>query len=195
MEFLKSETCANLMRAFAGESQARNRYTIAAEVAEKQHLYVIQKTFLFTADQEKVHGKIFYEHLREASGQNIHIDGAYPVDICEDVSKLLYMAARNEAEEFGDVYPHFADVAEKEGYQKIAASFRMIAGIEKIHGQRFTRFAEHLENGTLFAADKKERWFCLNCGYVYEGEKAPAICPVCKEEQGYFIRADFVPFV
>lgn len=195
MDFLKSKTCENLMRSFAGESQARNRYTIAAEIAKKNNLYVVSQTFLFTAGQEKEHAQIFYNHLTEAAGQNIKIDGAYPVDLTEDVTKLLYMAAHNEFEESDDVYINFAEAAEKEGYSKIAASFRMIAEIEKIHGMRFTRFAEHMENGLLFTSEKTERWFCLNCGHVYENDKAPAICPVCKYDQGYFIRSDFRPFV
>ena len=195
MNFINSVTKENLMRAFAGESQARNRYTFAASLAKKKDLYVVSAVFGFTADQEKEHAEIFYQHLKELAGQNIFIDGGYPVDISEKVEDLLKMAKHNEYEEYNDVYKGFAEKAEEEGFNKIAASFRMIAEIEKIHGDRFDRFARMLEEGSLFVSDVKTEWMCLNCGYVYTGTKAPNICPVCDHSQGFFIRFDLIPFV
>lgn len=194
MDFRESETCKNLMRAFAGESQARNRYTFSASQAKKEKLPVIEQVFLFTANQEKEHAEIFYGQLKELAGETIMIDGGYPVDLSDKVEDLLRFAAHNEYEEHDDVYKSFGEKAREEGFLKAAASFEMIAGIEKIHGDRFTRFLELMEQNKLFISDVSTGWFCLNCGYIYEGEKAPAVCPVCKHEQGYFVRLSMVPY-
>lgn len=194
MDFKNSQTKDNLMRAFAGESQARNRYTLAAEQAKKAKLPVISQVFLYTANQEKEHAEIFYNHLKEMAGETIFIDGGYPVDITDNIAELLRRAEHNEYEEFGDVYPAFGKIAEEEGFPKVAASFRMIAEIEKFHGQRFGRFAKWLEEKQLFVSDIKTGWICLNCGYIYEGESAPKKCPVCDHDQGYFIRLELSPF-
>lgn len=194
IDFKSSETKENLMRAFAGESQARNRYTFAAGEAKKQNQHTISQVFLYTADQEKEHAEIFYNHLKELSGETIHIDGGYPVDLADDLAQLLRMAQHNEYEEHDDVYKKFGDKAEEEGFLKVAASFRMIAEIEKYHGDRFGRFAKWLEENKLYISDVKTGWICLNCGYIYEGEKAPAKCPVCDHDQGYFVRLELSPF-
>lgn len=194
VEFKQSETKDNLMRAFAGESQARNRYTFAAEKAKKQNQHVIHEVFMFTADQEKEHAQIFYNHLQELSGETIHVDGGYPVDLSDDLCTLLKKAQHNEYEEHDDVYKNFGDKAKEEGFMKVANSFKMIAEIEKIHGDRFGRFAEYLEQNKLYVSDVKTGWFCLNCGYVFEGEKAPEKCPVCDHDKGFFIRLDLSPF-
>lgn len=194
VDFKSSETKDNLMRAFAGESQARNRYTFAAEVAEQQNQQAIAQIFLYTADQEKEHAEIFYNHLKELAGENIHVDGAYPVDLTEDLAKLLRMAQHNEYEEHDDVYKRFGDKAKEEGFMRVAATFHMIAEIEKFHGDRFGRFAEYLEQNKLHISDVKTGWICLNCGYIYEGEKAPEICPVCEHDQGYYIRLELSPY-
>lgn len=194
IDFKNSETKDNLMRAFAGESQARNRYTFGASQAKKQHQDVISRVFLYTADQEKEHAEIFYNHLKELAGETIHVDGGYPVDLSEDLSKLLRMAQHNEYEEHDVVYKQFGDKAKEEGFDKVAASFHMIAEIEKFHGDRFGRFAQWLEEQKLYVSDVKTGWICLNCGYIYEGEKAPAMCPVCQHDQGYFIRLELSPF-
>ena len=130
MDFKNSETKENLMRAFAGESQARNRYTFAAEQAKEQKLHVIEAVFKFTANQEQEHAEIFYHHLKELAGENIHIDGSYPVDIYETVLEVLKAAQHNEYEEFDPVYKNFGDEAMEEGFQKIASSFYQIAGIQ-----------------------------------------------------------------
>ena len=194
VEFKNSETKDNLMRAFAGESQARNRYTFAASQAEKNGLHVISAIFAFTASQEKEHAEIFYNHLKELAGETIMIDGGYPVDISEDVSELLRMAQHNEYEEHEPIYKTFGRKASEEGFEKIAASFLQIAEIEKIHGDRFGKYAKLLEEGKLFVSDVEVEWMCLNCGFVYKSTKAPAMCPVCKHDQGYFIRFELAPY-
>lgn len=194
VDFSKSTTKDNLMRAFAGESQARNRYTFAASQAKKGGLYVISTVFAFTASQEKEHAEIFYNHLKEMAGKTIFIDGGYPVDISDNMTDLLSMAQHNEYEEHDDVYKKFGEKAKEEGFDRIAASFLQIAEIEKIHGDRFGKFARLLKERKLFVSDVEEEWMCLNCGYVFKGTKAPTICPVCQHDQGYFIRFDLAPF-
>ena len=192
--FESSVTKDNLMRAFAGESQARNRYTFAASQARKANLHVIEAVFTYTADQEREHAEIFYKHLKELSGETIHIDGGYPVDLAEDISKLLRMAQHNEYEEHDSVYKAFGEKAKEEGFMRVANSFFMIAEIEKTHGDRFGRFAEWMEKNSLFKEEKQQSWICLNCGYIYEGETAPVKCPVCEHDQGFFERLEQSPF-
>ena len=182
-DFKQSETMKNLMRAFAGESQARNRYTFAATQANSQGLYVIEKIFQFTADQEK-----------ELAGETIHIDGGYPVDLSPNISELLDKAQHNEYEEHDDVYKNFADIAQEEGFGKAAAKFRLIAEIEKLHGDRFGAFAQLLKDNQLFVSKVETKWMCLNCGHVQEGTEAPQKCPVCDHEQGWFVRMELAPY-
>mgnify|MGYP000440092083 CR=1 FL=1 len=193
-DFRNSKTKDNLMRAFAGESQARNRYIFAAAQAKEQKMQVVEFVFRFTAKQEeahaaeKVHAKIFYEHLKELSGESVFVDGGYPVDISEDMCTLLGMADHNERQESDDVYPAFAEVARQEGYGKIAQDFTNIAKIENVHGKRFAAFGKLMKEGKLFSSSQSETWVCLNCGYIVEGTQAPERCPVCGEAQGYYIR-------
>lgn len=194
VDFKNSETKDNLMRAFAGESQARNRYTFASSQAKKEKLYVVGAVFEYTANQEKEHAEIFYHHLQELAGETIHVDGGYPVDITDDVAKLLRMAQHNEYEEHDPIYKAFGDKAIEEGFPKVAASFHQIARIEKLHGDRFGRLAQLLEQKKLFVSGVKAEWICLNCGFVLEGEKAPERCPVCDHDKGYFIRFELSPF-
>ena len=194
MDFKSSETKENLMRAFAGESQARNRYTFAASQAKQQKMHVVEAVFSFTANQEKEHAEIFYNHLKELSGENIHIDGSYPVDIYESVREVLRAAQHNEYEEFDPVYKAFGDKAMEEGFPKVSASFHHIAGIEKIHGDRFGQLADLLEQNKLFINDVECKWMCLNCGFVYEGKEAPQRCPVCDHDKGFFIRLELAPY-
>ncbi len=194
MDFKESQTKDNLMRAFAGESQARNRYTFAAEMAKKQGYPMIAQTLLFTADQERAHAKVFYNHLKELSGQTIFIDGGYPVDVYDDMVTALKSASHNEYEEAEDVYLHFAEVAKQEGFQKVAQDFKNIAKIEKIHGDRFVNLAKGLENNDLYQNTESIKWMCLNCGFIYEGATVPQVCPVCQHQQGYFIRLSMAPF-
>ncbi len=197
VNFQDSRTKVNLMRAFAGESQARNRYTFAAAQAKKEGLAVLERIFLYTAGQEKEHAEIFYNHLRQLSGKTVEIDGSYPVDLYEDMKKVLQAARHNEYEEYEDVYQRFMQEAAEEGFQEVAASFRMIAAVEKTHGDRFQKYADYMEKGRLFAQETKTAWVCLNCGYIHEGPEAPGICPSCRHGQGYFVRADeaLAPFI
>jgi len=194
MEFKNSETHKNLMRAFAGESQARNRYVIAAKQAEENGLPVIQMVFAFTAAQEEVHAKIFYEHLRELDGEEIQIEGTYPVNLSDNLDSLLCAAKHNEYEEFDNIYKTFGEKALEEGFPVVASTFFKIAGIEKVHGDRFGRFLTDMQNGRLFISEIEEEWMCLNCGFVFKGLSAPKNCPVCYKEQGYFIRMTLAPY-
>ena len=194
VNFNMSETKTNLMRAFAGESQARNRYTFAASQAKTAGLSVIEAVFAFTAGQEKEHGEIFYNHLKELGGDTVHIDGAYPVDITDSLVQLLRYAQHNEYEESDDAYIAFAQKAMEEGFPQVANSFQQIAPIEKSHGDRFGQLADLLETGKLFVSDVSCRWMCLNCGHIAEGVQAPQICPVCHHNQGYFIRLELAPY-
>ena len=194
MDFKNSKTKDNLMRAFAGESQARNRYTFAAYQAKEQKLQVIEQVFLFTANQEKEHAEIFYNHLQEMAGETIQIDGSFPVDISESIVDILRMAQHNEYEEFDPVYKNFGDEAMEEGFPKIASSFYQIAGIEKVHGDRFGKLADLLEQNKLFISDVECGWMCLNCGFVYNAKQAPQKCPVCDHDRGFFIRLELAPY-
>ena len=189
-----SKTLKNLMRAFAGESQARNRYTFAAGLCRQQKLHVLEAVFLFTAGQEKEHAEIFYNHMKAVSGSTVHIDGGYPVTVTNDVLRLLRDAQHNEYEEFDPVYPSFGETARAEGFPEVAASFEQIARIELTHGNRFGRLADLLESGKLFVSDVKCGWMCLNCGYVLESLEAPRQCPVCSHDQGWFIRLEMAPY-
>ena len=182
------------MRAFAGESQARNRYTIAADKAKDQKLAVVEAVFRFTAEQERAHAEVFYEHLKELDGEEITVDGGYPVNVTESVVQLLKYAAGNEYKEHNDVYQAFANTAEEEGFAKIAVDFRNIAKIEKLHGDRFAMLAKLLESDKLFIADAQCGWMCLNCGNAIETKGAPEKCPVCNADQGFFIRLEFAPY-
>ena len=192
--FQKSETRKNLMRAFAGESQARNRYTFAASVCKAQKLHVLEAVFLFTAGQEKEHAEIFYNHLQPSAGESVSIDGDYPVDLTRDAAQLLRWAQRNEYHEFDPVYQSFGETARAEGFPEIAASFLHIAPIERSHGERFGRLADLLEQGRLFVSEARCGWMCLNCGHIQESLEAPKVCPVCQHDQGYFIRLEMAPY-
>ena len=188
MEFKNSKTKENLMRAFAGESQARNRYNMAQAKAKAQQHYAIAAQFGFTADQEKAHAKVFYEHLKELSGQEIEFCADYPVTVTDDIAQLLHEAAKHESAESESIYPEFAKTAREEGFGDIARDFENIAKIEALHARRFSAFADLLEKDRLYKSDKTEVWTCLNCGFILESESAPEQCPVCGVPQGYYIR-------
>ena len=145
VNFNESNTKTNLMRAFAGESQARNRYTFAAEIAKKQGLYVIEAVFNLTANQELAHANVFLKHLSEFNGENIEADGTYPVEVTNSVIELLENAYHNETEEYENVYKEFGNEAEREGHVAISVSFRNIAEIENEHAKRFKLFAKLLK--------------------------------------------------
>lgn len=189
-------TKTNLLRAFAGECQARMRYEMAASVAKKQNLPIIEQMFKFTADQEKEHAEIFYNHLKTIfKEENISMDANYPVDVQDDLVYLLEKAAEHENDEATTIYTNFGEEAKQEGYLPVASSFMMIADIEKFHHERFVKFKQLLETGTLFTGEPTQSWMCLNCGFIYEGASAPEVCPVCKHVQGYFIKLEEAPYV
>ncbi len=194
MDLKASETHKNLMRAFAGESQARNRYTFAAQAARKQNLYVVEAVFNFTAEQEKEHAEIFFDHLKELSGEELTIDAAYPIETYNDIKTILRNARDNERKEYEQVYKSFGETAEKEGFSAVAYSFNEIAKIEKLHSDRFAHFLNLIEKNELFVSSTETGFMCLNCGHVVTGKQAPMTCPVCKHNQGYFIRLELVPY-
>ena len=194
MELCQSTTKENLLRAFAGESQARNRYDFAAQACKEKKLYVLEALFKYTAEQEKEHAEIFYNHLVKGGCENVTITANYPVDLTQEPLKLLELAQQHELDEFGDIYPAFADKAQEEGFPEIARHFRQIAEIEKVHADRFERFAKFLRENKLFVSDVETGWICLNCGHILTGKQAPAKCPVCSHDQGYFIRLELSPY-
>lgn len=189
-----SKTKDNLMRAFAGESQARNRYTFGASLSKNQNLEVLYRLFNYTADQEKAHAWIFYNHLKELSGQSITIDAGYPVDVYNDLFTTLKTSKEHEYEEHDKIYKEFGKTAREEGFIAVANSFDKIAEIEKVHGDRFSRYANKVESNTLFRSISDEKWICLNCGHVHTSTEAPKACPVCQYPQGYFILYSHSPF-
>ena len=192
--FLHSQTRENLMRAFAGESQARNRYTIAAGVAHKAGLAVIQGVFLFTAGQEEGHARQFYAALEDCSGQTVKVDGTYPVDIYSGLLDYLRAAQHNEYQEGEHDYRHFAETAMSEGFPLVGKLFENIARVEQTHGDRFGRFADLMEKNQLFFSEVEVQWMCLHCGFVDTATAAPAHCPVCRHPQGYFVRVELAPW-
>lgn len=193
-DFFRSETAVNLMRAFAGESQARNRYDLAAALCQKQELQMLEFVFRFTARQEQAHAAVFWKHLQAMNGETLAVEGTYPVEGTNSVQELLRSARHNEYEEHGTVYPAFADTAAQEGFPEAAASFRQIAAVERLHGDRFGMLAEQMEQGSLFVSNVKTGWMCLNCGHVQESLEAPRQCPVCSHGQGWFIRLELAPW-
>ena len=186
VDFSKSKTRENLMRAFVGESQARNRYTIAAKQARRDNLYSISQIFLFTADQERAHAEVFYELLRGQTEQTIEICGGYPVNLAENVTDLLKSAAHNEMQEFEDVYPEFAKIAKEEGFDRIAYLFEEVGKIEKEHEARYLKLLDNVENELVFSKDGDKIWKCRNCGHICIGKEAPKVCPVCEHPQSFF---------
>ncbi len=193
-QLVNSKTKVNLMKAFAGESQARNRYTFAAAEARKQGLFAISEIFLFTAEQERAHARRFYELLKAVAGETIEICGGFPVDLQPTVEELLYAAQHNEYEEAEDVYLAFAEDAKEEGLLEASSAFLQIAKIEKIHGDRFGAMADMLKDGYYFQDPVGSEWMCLNCGHIHSGMVVPEVCPVCRHEKGFFIPAEYAPY-
>ncbi len=178
-----TKTEQNLLKAFAGESQARNRYTYAASVAKKEGYEQISAIFLETADNEKEHAKRFFKFLE---GGGLEITAMYPAGTIESTLDNLKAAAAGENEEHTILYPDFANVADEEGFPEVAAAFRMIAAVEVEHEIRYNKLVANIEADQVFKKDSSTRWKCRNCGYVHEGEEAPMICPACVHEQKYF---------
>lgn len=193
-DFNTSKTKENLLKAFAGESQARNRYTFSASAAKKEGYPILEDLFNYTANQEKAHAKQFMDKLKEFSGEELEITGSYPVVVETSTLTLLRLAEKHENNEFEHVYHEFAAVAKEEGFPDIEKLFTNIASIEKIHSDRFKKYADMLEKGSLFKDTASTAWMCTNCGFIYEGSEAPLKCPVCEHPQGYFIRFPESPF-
>jgi rubrerythrin len=178
-----TETEKNLLKAFAGESQARNRYTYAASVARKAGLVQIADVFEETARNEQEHAKVFFKFLE---GGPLEITAAYPAGATGDTLANLEAAANGEHEEWTELYPAFAETAKKEGFPLVAAAFTMIARVEKEHEARYRKLRERLAADGLWKREQPVRWKCENCGYVHEGPEAPPKCPACQHPQGYF---------
>lgn len=190
MKSLKgTRTLQNLMKAFAGESQARNRYTFYASIAGKEGYKQIEAIFAETADNEKEHAKRFFKLALEGMGGEIPADidiaATYPLAMGSTLENLKFAAA-GENEEWSALYPEFARIAEEEGFPEVAAAFRMILKVEQRHEARFLKLAGNVAEGTVFKKEQPVYWICRNCGYVHEGMSAPEICPSCLHPQMYF---------
>jgi len=183
MEFKGSQTEKNILTAFAGESQARNRYTFFAGQARKEGFMQIMDIFEETANQEKEHAKRFFKFLE---GGDVTIQASYPAGKIGTTLDNLKAAAAGEMFEWGTLYPDFAATAEAEGFRDIATVFRNIAVAEKQHQKRYNDLAANIEAGRVFKRGNKVVWRCLNCGYLHEGLEAPAQCPACAHPQAYF---------
>lgn len=181
-----TETADNLARAFAGESQARNRYTFYSKTAQKEGHVRIANIFWETAENERAHAKVFFDLLVKGLGKaQIHVDTDYPIGFDDTVKNLQY-AAEGEKEEWGTAYPSFEKKAAEEGFPEVATAFRTILSVEKHHEQRFLDLMHSLQAGTLYRSDTEQEWKCSNCGYVHKGTNAPEVCPACMHPQGYF---------
>lgn len=186
MSLKGTKTAENLLKAFAGESQARNRYTYYASAAKKEGYLQISKIFAETAENEKEHAKVFFKHLKEdLNGEMVEINAAYPVALGTTAENLL-AAANGENEEWTELYPEFAKVAEEEGFKAVAASFKFIAEVEKHHEERYRQLLKNVEEKKVFEKDTEEVWICANCGYLFTGKKAPELCPACKHDKSHF---------
>ncbi|MFZ0005142.1 MAG: rubrerythrin family protein [Methanoregula sp.] len=183
MEFVGSKTERNVLAAFAGESQARNRYSYFADVAKKEGYEQVAGVFLQTAEEEKEHAKLFFSYLK---GGMVEITAGYPAGVIGSTKENLKAAADGEMMEWGTLYPSFAGTAKDEGFLPIANLFKQVAVAEKYHEQRYNRLWSNLEKGTIFKRDSPVKWYCRECGYVFEGTSAPLKCPACSHPQAYF---------
>jgi rubrerythrin len=184
MKSLKgTKTEKNLLAAFAGESQARNRYTYFAGAARKEGFQQIALIFEETANQEKEHAQRFFNFLE---GGEVEITAGYPAGKVGATLENLKAAAAGEGFEWGTLYPAFAKAAREEGFPEVAVVFELISNAEKQHGKRYADLAKNIETGRVFKKNQKVVWRCLNCGYLHEGAEAPALCPACVHPQGYF---------
>jgi len=188
MELKGTQTEKNLMISFAGESQARMRYTFWASIARKEGYIQISKVFQETAEQEKEHAERFFKFLVEGgAAPDVEITATYPAGPMGSTLENLRAAAAGEWYEHSEMYPGFADVAEKEGFKNIAFVWRKIAEAEKWHHDRYKILADNLEQGRTFKREKKVLWRCQNCGYIHEGDEPPERCPSCDHPKGYFM--------
>ena len=181
-----SKTAENLMKAFAGESQARTRYTYYSSIAKKEGFVQISNIFAETAENEKEHAKRFFKFLVAClNEETVSINAAYPVAMGDTKLNLL-AAAAGENEEWSELYPQFADVADAEGYPEVAAVFRKISEVEKRHEARYRKLAANIEAGLVFKRPETHEWKCNNCGYIHTGPNAPEMCPACAHPKDHF---------
>ena len=183
MSIKGTRTEQNLLKAFAGESQARNRYTYFASVAKNEGFDQICGLFLETADNEKEHAKVFFGFLE---GGTAEITAEYPAGIVGRTAENLLAAAEGELLEWGTLYPDFAQIADEEGFPDVAKAFREIAKVESYHERRYRKLLENVNGYKVFKKDGVVYWKCRNCGYVYEGAEAPVICPACSHPQSFY---------
>ena len=188
MKSLKgTRTAENLMKSFAGECQARTRYTYYASVAKKEGYVQISNIFMETAEQEKEHAKRFYKFLKDDfADESIEINASYPVALHEDTASNLRAAAAGEHEEWAHDYPEFARIAREEGFPAIAVAYERITEVENRHEKRYNKLLKNIEEGKVFKKDEVVLWKCGNCGYIYDGEEAPEVCPACLHPKAYF---------
>jgi len=185
MDLKQSQTAQNLLKAFAGESQARNRYTYAAGIARAEGFESIAAVFEETAHNEQEHARLFYAHLAPMAPQVIQITASYPV-VAGNTAAQLQAAVSGENEEWTLLYPEFAKIAKEEGFPEVARTFEWIAKVEKEHEVRYARLLDRVQNGTVYKREEKIFWRCMECGHIHEGLAAPGACPVCKKPQGWF---------
>jgi rubrerythrin len=178
-----SKTEKNLLKSFAGESQARNRYTFFASAARKEGYVQIQRIFEETAANEKEHAEVFFKYLE---GGDVEITAAYPAGKIGTTEENLLAAAEGELLEWGTLYPDFAKVAKEEGFLDVAESFTEIAEVEEEHEKRYRKLLENVKSGTVFKRDEEVEWHCLNCGYIHHGKEAPEVCPACQHPRSYY---------
>jgi rubrerythrin len=178
-----TKTEKNLLAAFAGESQARNRYTYFASAARKEGFEQIANIFLETAENEKEHAKIYFKHLE---GGDVEITAAYPAGVIGDTKSNLEAAAAGENMEWTTLYANFAKIAREEGFPEVATSFEQISKVEKFHESRYRKLIANIAGNEVFKKKATVKWHCANCGYVHEGPEAPKECPACKHPQSYY---------
>lgn len=178
-----TKTEKNLLISFAGESQARNRYTYFASAAKKEGFEQISAIFLETADNEKEHAKVFFKYLE---GGELEITAEYPAGMIKDTLTNLQSAADGERFEWSKLYADFAKIADEEGFLEIAKSFKEIAKVEQFHESRYRSLIDNIKNGTVFKKEQTAKWHCRNCGYIYEGTEAPKECPACRHPQSFY---------
>lgn len=183
-----SKTSENLLKAIAGESMARNKYTYFAEIAEKEGLMWVKQVFLETADNERAHAQEELEQLKSAT----EMTNTYGIDPLSKTLENLRHAAAGEKFEWTEMYPGFAKIAEEEGDTDSARLFTEIKEVEEKHEERYTKLADRLEAGKLYDTEEEVEWKCLNCGYIHKGKSAPESCPLCKKPQGWYMQIGFI---
>ena len=183
MELAGSKTEQNLLKSFAGESQARNRYEFFAKAARKEGYEQIANIFMETSLQEKAHASRFFKFLE---GGMVEITATFPAGKIGTTAENLRAAAEGENEEWTDLYPEFARIAKEEGFNEIASAWKLIAKVEAEHEKRYLKLLKNIEENTVFEKSEVKQWKCLNCGYIHEGKSAPKMCPACLHPQAHF---------